>query len=347
MSPRMRMEIVHSVAAHVAAPSSTRRIIVERGADDEMETTSNAEQQEPRCWLVWVNCLLPDKPWRAHGWPLARRRPGSYSQMAGSVHQSCWTPSLMTLPITCHQPRLDERRFYKNMRSAKRGAAGGASGMTREQLQPLLDSPKDVKLFFKMAESLARAEVPDAVTQTIRMGRMTAFRKPSGGVRGIVAGDQCVAHVLEGLCELDGHCTVTSIDGISAYDLVSRAAMLDGLLNRVGGEALPFVRMFCGSPSLHMWEDADGVEHTIRQGEGGEQGDALNRSFVWVSIQHLKQCRTKCVRESSCSHIWTISTLSPARSEWEQCIRLFVNTCSLSPGLESMVGRLKCGTEVG
>ena len=112
-----------------------------------------------------------------------------------------------------------------------------------------------------MAESLARAEVPDAVTQTIRMGRMTALRKPSGGVRGIVAGDiisrlvartmaqqlgpqveaatspfqcalstragsECVAHVLQGLCELDDQCTVTSTDGISAYDLVSRAAML-------------------------------------------------------------------------------------------------------------------------
>ena len=24
-----------------------------------------------------------------------------------------------------------------------------------------------------------------------------------------------------------------------------------------------------------MWEDDDGVEHTIRQGEGGEEGDAL------------------------------------------------------------------------
>ena len=76
------------------------------GADDEMETTSNAEQREPRCWLVWVNCLLPDKPWRAHRWPLARRRPGSCSQIAGSVHQSCWTPSLLTSPVTCHQHHL-------------------------------------------------------------------------------------------------------------------------------------------------------------------------------------------------------------------------------------------------
>ena len=46
-----------------------------------------------------------------------------------------------------------------------------------------------------------------------------------------------MAHVPLGLRELDDLCTVTSIDGISAYDLVSRVAMFDGLLNRVGGEA--------------------------------------------------------------------------------------------------------------
>ena len=42
-----------------------------------------------------------------------------------------------------------------------------------------------------------------------------------------------------------------------------------------GGQALPFVRMFYGSPSSYSWEDSCGVSHTIRQGEGGEQGDAL------------------------------------------------------------------------
>ena len=114
-----------------------------------------------------------------------------------------------------------------------------------------------------------------------------------------------MAHVLQGLCELDDHCTVTSIDGISAYDLVSRAAMLDGLLNRVGGEALPFVRMFYGSPSSYMWEEADTPSGKAKEGSTP------------------KQCKTTCVREISSSHIWTISTLSPVRSEWGQCMRLF------------------------
>ena len=43
-----------------------------------------------------------------------------------------------------------------------------------------------------------------------------------------------------------------------------------------GGTAvLPFVRMFCGSPSEYLWEDNQGNVHVVPQGEGGEQGDAM------------------------------------------------------------------------
>ena len=70
--------------------------------------------------------------------------------------------------------------------------------------------------------------------------------------------------------------TVFSIDGIGAFDLVSREAMLRGLLSAEGGEAvLPFVRQFYGAPSMYLWQDDSGVTHEIHQGEGGEQGDAL------------------------------------------------------------------------
>ena len=39
---------------------------------------------------------------------------------------------------------LDELRFARNLRSAKRGAAGSPSGMTVEHLQPLLGYPRDL-----------------------------------------------------------------------------------------------------------------------------------------------------------------------------------------------------------
>ena len=37
------------------------------------------------------------------------------------------------------------------------------------------------------------------------------------------------AHAIQSLTDMDTRATVLSIDGISAFDLISRAAMLDGM----------------------------------------------------------------------------------------------------------------------
>ena len=134
---------------------------------------------------------------------------------------------------------------------------------------------------------------------------MTALQKPGGGVRGIVAADvvrrlvartiaqqlekavegatapfqcafatragcECIAHVLQFLSEVNPGSTVLSIDGIRAYDLISRRAMLSAL-ERVegGGQVLPFVKLFCGGPSQYWGEDDEGVVREVDQGEGG------------------------------------------------------------------------------
>ena len=159
---------------------------------------------------------------------------------------------------------LAEDKFGANLRSARRGTAGGPSGMTNEHLRPLLDSERDMHLFFRVGELLARGDIPENVASVLRKGRLTALQKPGGGVRGIVAGDvirrlvarivaqllgkavdhatapfqcalstragcDCVAHALQGASELDPEVTVVSVDGISAFDLISRRAMLSGL----------------------------------------------------------------------------------------------------------------------
>ena len=81
---------------------------------------------------------------------------------------------------------------------------------------------------------------------------------------------------MQTLTDQDGQATVLSIDGIGAYDLISRSAMLEGLLKMDrGDEILPFVRCFYGSPSTYLWEDEMGMSHENAQGEGGEQGDPL------------------------------------------------------------------------
>ena len=69
---------------------------------------------------------------------------------------------------------------------------------------------------------------------------------------------------------------MVSIDGVGAFDLISRNAMLQALLEIDGGDQImPFVKQLYGRPSTHLWEDEMGEVHEIAQGEGGEQGDPL------------------------------------------------------------------------
>ena len=138
---------------------------------------------------------------------------------------------------------LDHDLFTKNLKCARRGAAGGLSGMTACQN---LDNTRDTELFCQVGEHLARGEIPGDVLHAIRMGRMTALQKASGGVRGIVAGDmvrrlvaktiaqqtrapvevatapfqyalstragrECVAHALQALTDADPRATILSV----------------------------------------------------------------------------------------------------------------------------------------
>ena len=161
---------------------------------------------------------------------------------------------------------------------------------------------------------------------------MTALHKPSGGIRGIVVGDvfrrlvartlaqqfakrvesatapfqyalspragcECVSHALQSLTDLDESATILSVDGVGV-DLVSRKAMLQGLLKMEGGDSLlPFARQFCGSPSAFLWEDTT-------QGEGGEQVDPLMPLFP--SDCTGLRFQNDCTWESFCLHFMTI-----------------------------------------
>ena len=188
---------------------------------------------------------------------------------------------------------LHDETFCRNLRSARQGAAPGPSGMTCEHMQPLLESDRDSGLLCQVANLLARGHVPPKAKQVLRLGRVTALKKADGGVRGIVvsdvlrrlvartiakqcalsaekatapfqcalrtrAGCECVSHVFQTLTNLDPSATILSVDGVGAFDLVSRNALLQGLLGMEGGDqVLPFVRLFHGkSPSTVFWEEA-------------------------------------------------------------------------------------------
>ena len=80
-------------------------------------------------------------------------------------------------------------------------------------------------------------------------------------------GCECIAHVLQALCDLNPQTTVTSVNGVTAYDLFFRRATSTGFRHVDGGSAsLSFVRMFHGSPSECLWEDDSGVTKIWNKG---------------------------------------------------------------------------------
>ena len=180
---------------------------------------------------------------------------------------------------------LDVDLFLKNVRTVRRGAAPGPSGMTADHVRVLLDNDTDGAALGHVATLLARSRVFAGILQAIRCGRVTALQKPDGGVRGNVVdtlrrmvartmaqqfsaqvevassphqyalktkvGCETMAHIQQVLTELDEEATVVSVDGIGAFDLISRNAMMSGLRFIVDGD----VRALYVQPSSSLWDE--------------------------------------------------------------------------------------------
>ena len=190
----------------------------------------------------------------------------------------------------------------QNLRKARRGAAGGPSGMRTEHLRPLLDNIEDCNKFYDIAQAFAQAQIPDEILIATRVGQLTALEKPSGGVRSIVvggvvrcliaktmsdqmmarfetatkpfqhalstrAGCESITHIVQTATDYDARATVLSIDGVGAFDLISCRAIMTALHRMPDGDSnLPFVLPFHGRPSTHLWEDENGTVREIRLG---------------------------------------------------------------------------------
>ena len=85
--------------------------------------------------------------------------------------------------------------------------------------------------------------------------------------------------------ELEPGTTVLSVDGVGAYDHISRAAVFEGLRRDERLEPLiPYVRLFYGCQSTYLFHDAAGEAHVVEQAEGGEQGDPLMPGLFAVGV---------------------------------------------------------------
>ena len=105
-----------------------------------------------------------------------------------------------------------------------------------------------------------------------------------------------MVHALTAVTEANPTHTILSVDGVGAYDNISRNSMLQGLRDvPEANRCLPFVKMFYGAPSQYIWHSATGEAHIISQAEGGEQGDPLmpalfslgQRAALRTMQQHL------------------------------------------------------------
>ena len=165
--------------------------------------------------------------------------------------------------------------------------------MTAEHLRVTLESEVDTSSLGRAAQDLARAEVPRDVIALLRMGRLTALQKPASGVGGdcmrghrakvgrtdhrtvnvrcsasshisvpVRSDDEVgrrVAHAIQSLTDLNSWATALTIDGISANDSISRAAMLDGLSNVNGGDAVLCCNSMPNLRSITGWTIMDAI----------------------------------------------------------------------------------------
>ena len=137
-----------------------------------------------------------------------------------------------------------------------------------------------------------------------------------------------------------------SVDGIGAFDLVSRESMLAGLARVRGGpSALPFVRQFYVEPSVFWWEDDEGKVHDIVQGEGGEQGDPFMPALYSLG-QHEALAATQETLERDSSLSWTTSTRFLSSSALQQSMQLSNVKCGGTQASGCIWERPKFGTRV-
>ena len=122
-----------------------------------------------------------------------------------------------------------------------------------------------------------------------------------------------------------------SVDGVGAFDSVSRA-MLSGLLDmEEGKQLLPFVLMFYSQPSSYLFDDEAGETHTVQQGgrgarwrtdalvvrfgaTAGTQSDrrrvACRRTFVRVLGRFVRLARVAAIHRLMRVELWRHSKIS-------------------------------------
>ena len=272
-----------------------------------------------------------------------------------------------------------------NLARARKGTAPGPSGLTAEIAKVLLGDPAAAEAFHRACHRLANATIPISIAgrhrngpadspskafwRSARLGSRDFLRRlvarslaqhyaqdfdakchPYQYALSTRAGTEALIHTLQLTTELDPDQTILSVDGIGAYDHVSRASMLQRLLNTPNAQAaLPFVRQFYSQPSTYLWTDDTGQVRRITQADGGEQGDPLMPAFFSLGLDFaLRAFQSDLLPgERAAAFLDDIYVTAPPHRIRQLFDRLRPTTCNTRPAYSCTTAKHKCGTPPG
>ncbi len=195
------------------------------------------------------------------------------------------------------------------LRSTPRGSGAAVGGGRWEHWRAVLASPSALTALHEVLLRVATGCLPEEVATALALSKLTALRKPGGGIRpiaapsllrrlagrllvrtrkeklaealgrrqfavGTAAGTEVLAHSVRALSEADPDLVVLALDAKNAYGTADREVCLRELAV-VAPELLPCAELFCRRTSCYLWWDGAGHCHKLTATSGVDQGDPL------------------------------------------------------------------------
>ena len=161
-------------------PASRRR-----SSTQPRRPSANASEHAPKCGRA--SSLAHDRYSRQPSSRGARRPHGMHSLIPRSARPRRGSRR----PLSCFSTNRGALRSALRPSSRQRTSRSppGWGGWLIQHLKLLLQDLEALELLAEAATHLAQAHVPADVVAGLAMARLTALRKPDGGVRGIATGD--------------------------------------------------------------------------------------------------------------------------------------------------------------
>ena len=167
-------------------PSSSRVEAQKKTGDRNRTQLAESAVQNLPC--TWESCRRPDKLWKVRRWHEATLNALRDPEKRPRFPRHPF-PRELVYPEPEVEFDLDEFRFARNLRSAKRGRSWGFVRHDCGTFTAVAGPSPRSQGFIRASEQLSRARVPRSIREAVRLERLTALQKPNGGVRGVVAGD--------------------------------------------------------------------------------------------------------------------------------------------------------------